>query len=228
LAEALLAYHRGDLGATLLVHTDLAEAEAMPVSVFFREGPDLRGADRAALDLVRGRILDAGAGVGSISLLLQQRGFPVTATEILPEAVEIMKDRGVRDPFLGSVVRLPLDRTFDTILLLMNGAALAGTLRGFPNLLRELGGRLAPGGQVLMDSTDLGRGGEEGGRDGWCGEEVHYQLQFQQVKGAPFPQLFLGPLTMASLATPEGWEVEVAWEGEGGEYLARLTRLRHP
>jgi cyclopropane fatty-acyl-phospholipid synthase-like methyltransferase len=225
LAEALAAYHGGDLQATLLVRTDLGEPESMPVSLFFRTDTDLRGADRIALGLARGRVLDGGAGVGSMALLAQESGLDVTAAEIIPEAVQIMEERGVHDPRLVSLADLPQDRSYDTILLLMNGAALAGTLGSFPRFLRQLDGLLAPGGQVLMDSTDL-EPADEKGVDGRYPGEVHFQMQFKEVKGAPFPQLFLDPSTLARLAASVGWEAEVVWAGEDGEYLARITRLQ--
>ncbi|MFC1660815.1 class I SAM-dependent methyltransferase [Gemmatimonadota bacterium] len=227
LARAFTAYFRGDSGATLLVHSDVGGPEATPVALFFRSRPGLRDVDRVALDLARGRILDGGAGVGSLALLLQEGGMDVTAAEVIPEAVDIMKARGVRNPHLGSLESLPSHCSFDTILLLMNGSALAGTLGRFPALLRTLESLLRPGGQVLMDSTDLGWEELEGGGEPYLGE-VHYQMEFEGVRGAPFPQLFLDAGTLARLVGEEGWEVELVWEGEDGEYLARLTLRGHP
>ena len=116
--------------------------------------------------------------------------------------------------------------SYDTILLLMNGVALAGTLGAFPRFLRQMGGLLAPGGQLLLDSTDLGTGGDD--EDGRYPGEVHFQMEFGGVRGAPFPQLFLDRMTLARIAEMEGWEVEIVWDCDGGEYLARLNRPRHP
>ena len=83
-----------------------------------------------------------------------------------------------------------------------------------------------------MDSTDLLHGeiwelegGEEGDEGGYAGGypgEIHYQMEFQGSRGAPFPQLFLDPRTLRLVAEREGWSTEVVWEGEGGEYLVRL------
>lgn len=211
LARAWVAFHQGDRKAVLEVHTDDGGSEPMPVAVFFREEEDLRGPDREALRLARGRVLDVGAGVGSIALLLQRRGLPVTALEVVPQGVEIMRARGVRDPREGRIEDLSGEEDFDTVLLLMNGTALAGTLSGLPVLLEALKAVLAPGGQVLLDSTELGEDGE-----------LQYQLEFGGEKGAPFPQLFLGARRLAEIAQERGWRTEVVWEGGEGEYLARL------
>ncbi len=198
----------------------------MPVALFFRSRDQLRPADREALALVRGRVLDGGAGVGALALILQEEGVPVTALEVIPQGAEIMKARGLADVRTGRLEDLQAGTPYDTLLLLMNGTALAGTLRAFPAFLATLKGLLAPGGQLLMDSTDLLEGEEWKpglGEDGYPGE-LQYQMEFRGQRGAPFPQLFLDPGTLARVAEEDGWQVEVVWEGEGGEYLARLTR----
>ncbi|MCJ7630721.1 MAG: methyltransferase domain-containing protein [Longimicrobiales bacterium] len=229
LARALVAYFQGDREAVLTVHADDGEPDAMPVSLFFRSGDELRDVDREALALARGRVLDVGAGVGSLSLILQEGGAAVTSVEVIPEAVEIMVARGVRDPREGRVEDLPTSRDFDTLLMLMNGAALAGTLSRLLPLLQTLDGLVAPGGQILLDSTDiLERAGSLLGDATWDeGEypgELQYQMEFRGDRGAPFPQLFIDPRTLGKVASQGGWRMELAWQGGAGEFLARLTR----
>jgi len=236
LAAGWRAFQDGDLAATLDVYMDEGPPESMPVSIFFRSREELMGVDRAALALTRGRVLDGGAGVGSLALLLQEDGAQVTAVEVVPVGVDIMRERGVKDPRQGRLEDLSSDDLFDTILLLMNGTALAGTLGGLPTLMATLARLLAPGGQVLLDSTDL-LGGEK-----WSGQdasreidggseldepypgELQYQLSFRGRRGAPFPQLFVDSRTLSRVARREGWVTEVVWRGRDRTYLARLSR----
>jgi SAM-dependent methyltransferase len=218
------------------VYLDEDPEESMPVSVFFRSGDELMGVDREALARAWGRVLDGGAGVGALSLLLQEAGLPVTALEVVPEGVSIMAQRGVKDVRRGRLEDFVPAEPFDTILLLMNGTALAGTLAGLPPLLGTLGGLLAPGGQVLLDSTDLLEGEPWTGNDEVRGTngndepghaypgELQYQLSFRGWKGSPFPQLFVDSRTLARMAGREGWRTEVVWRGRDRTYLARLTR----
>jgi SAM-dependent methyltransferase len=229
LAAALVAFQGGEHEALLLVHSDEGVPDPMPVSLFFRGPDEMREVDREALRLTRGRVLDGGAGVGSVTLALQDRGFEVTAVEVIPEAVEIMRGRGVADAREGRLGELPRERVYDTVLLLMNGTALAETLSGVPAFLEILDGLVAPGGQILLDSTDLLEGEEiqPMGPDWEAGEypgELHYQVEFRGERGAPFPQLFVDPKTLARIAGGEGWTSTVCWKGEEGEYLVRLTR----
>lgn len=201
----------------------------MPVAVFFRPPWEFRESDRAAVALARGRVLDVGAGVGSVALALQEAGKEAVALEVIPEGVEIMRRRGVREVSLGRIEEASFSDPFDTVLLLMNGAALAGTLAGLPALLRSVERVLAPGGQVLMDSTDL-LGTESWEEAAGSGEHLEYpgdlqfQLEFRGKKGAPFPQLFIDPFTLSTVASREGWVADTVWKGDDGAYLARLVR----
>ena len=231
LAAALMAYAHGEEDALLTVHTDAGPSESMPVSLFFRSRREFRDADAAATGLVRGRILDVGACAGAVSLALQEAGWEVTALEVIPEGVEIMRRRGVKDVREGRVQDFRCDGCYDTALLLMNGTALAGTLHGFPRLLEMLDSLLAPGGQILLDSSDLASRLEPGSPCGQAWEEdypgeLQYQLEFRGSRGAPFPQLFLDPETLGALSHGAGWEMEVVWRGGDGHYLARLERRR--
>jgi SAM-dependent methyltransferase len=236
LAKALTAFAEGDKGAVLEVHVDSGEADPLPVSLFFRSPSELRDEDRIALDHVKGRVLDLGAGVGSVTLALQGLGFEVTALEVIPEAVGIMAERGVRDARKGRLEDLATGEVFDTILVLMNGIALAGSLGGVPGFLRALRNRLEEGGQILLDSTNLleepsapAAADQELPPEWFEGEypgEAHYQLEFRGERGAPFPQVFVDPATLAILAKREGLDMEVVWRGDEGAFLARLRVRR--
>lgn len=235
LASAWKDHHEGERDGVVFVHADEGDPDPMPVSLFFRSREEMTSVDREALARARGRILDGGAGVGAMALILQEEGLPVTAVEVIPEGVAIMRDRGVVDARAARLEDLPPGEVFDTILLLMNGTALAGTLGGFPDLLRTLERLLAPGGQVLVDSTDMvqdkEKHGSVGPAHGWEGEypgELQYQMEYRGKRGTPFPQLFLDAGTLSAMARRAGWCMEVVWEGEDGEYLARLVRSMAP
>ena len=133
-------------------------------SPIFRPPTDFSPIDREALGRCSGRVLDVGAAAGAVTLPLQERGLEVTALDPVPDAVRIMRNRGVLNARLGDVMTFRSDELFDTVLLLMNGSMIAGTLAGLERMLLHLETLLSPGGQVLMDSTDLRDGPEVRGR----------------------------------------------------------------
>jgi len=50
-----------------------------------------------AFENCRGHILVVGAGTGVHAFELEKRGYEVTAIDICPQAVQIMKERGIKD-----------------------------------------------------------------------------------------------------------------------------------
>jgi SAM-dependent methyltransferase len=230
--RALLDFHRGSTTARITVHTDLWHDEVTPVEDFYR--PDeqpLPRLDRIALDLCRGRTLDLGAGAGRHALELQRRGLEVTAVDVAPEAVEVMRERGVADARCGGLEELTGER-FDTIVLLMHGIGLVGTLESLSHFLNQALNHLEEDGQIIFDSADLGLVMPEkfdDGLDQWRAGgpypgEVEYRLSYRDLEGEAYPWLFVDPVTLAGHATAAGLRLEIVVRADRGSYLARLNR----
>jgi SAM-dependent methyltransferase len=229
-AAAMQAYHRGKHDAVLVVYDDF-ERDEVPVSYFFR-GPDqFPPLERLALELCRGRVLDVGAGSGCHSLALQDRGLEVTAIEIMPSMVRILRERGVRDARAATWMDLEAE-PFDTVFRMMNGLGLTETLAGLRRFLSETRRLVRRGGQVLADSTDVrarldveaGRTGALERADGRYVGELHFQIEYEGQKGGPFPQLYVDANTLIRYAREEEWGCEIVRDpDEYGHYLARLT-----
>jgi len=229
-AAAMEAYHRGKHDAILVVYDDF-ERDEVPISYFFRGPEQFPPLEQLALELCRGRVLDVGAGSGCHSLALQSRGFEVTAIEILPPLVRILQERGVRDVRAATWMDVEAGR-FDTVFMMMNGLGLTETLPGLRRFFSEARRLIAPGGQVLADSTDVrarldpdaGRTGALERPDGRYVGELHFQVEYEGRKGEPFPQLYVDANTLIRFARDEEWDCEIVSEpDEYGHYLARLT-----
>jgi SAM-dependent methyltransferase len=219
-----------------MVHTDLWCDESTPVEEFYRpDGHPLPELERTALDLCRGRTLDLGAGAGRHALELQRRGLEVIAVDVSPEAVEVMRERGVTDARCGHLEGLVGER-FDTIILLMHGIGLVGTLRGLAHFFDQAQLHLEENGRIIFDSADLGlvmpehfdEGLEDWRAGGLYPGEVEYRLSYGGFEGDPYPWLFVDPLTLADLAQAADFRAEVVARGERGSYLARLRRRAQP
>jgi SAM-dependent methyltransferase len=228
---ALLDYFKGETSAEVVVHGDDGETETVPMQVFFRGPADFSALEEAALDLCRGRVLDAGAGSGCHSLVLQDQGLSVCAIDIAPEAVEVMRKRGVSHARCVDIFSFEAE-PFDTILLMMNGIGVVGDLAGLDRFLAMVGRLLTPNGQILLDSYDPGwsedpeKGGspEKSSRPGRYAGEMRFQLEYKGAMGPPLEWLFVDAETLADHAGRAGWSCEVIWQEEEGHYLARLTR----
>jgi SAM-dependent methyltransferase len=218
---ALRDFLAGHVDAEVIVRDEDGGEERTPARVFFRRSEEFSALDEAALTLCRERILDVGAGAGCHSLALQARGLAVTALDVAPEAVEVMRRRGVRDVRCGDVFTFAGER-FNTLLILMNGIGLVGTLQGLDRFLRDVPRLVADGGQILLDSFDPGP--PDSLRPGRYVGEMRFQLEYQGVRGAFYEFVFLDFETLCDHAERAGWRCESIWQEDEGHYLARLTR----
>jgi hypothetical protein len=160
--------------------------------------------------------------------LQDELNMEVTAVEIAEPAVEVMRKLGVRDARAADFFNLQSEH-WDTLLLLMNGIGFVGTLAGLDRFLAHAKTLLAPGGQILFDSSDLELADLDGkdfrGADSKYRGEVWYQLEYKGLKGAPYYWLYVDSATAKLHAEAAGFTFEVLEEADEGYYLARLTRV---
>jgi len=229
-ALAIQDYWEGDENALLNMHSDDGEMMGVPASYYFRKYDKWPKIEQLAIDLCRGRVLDVGAGSGCHSLVLQERGFDVTAIDILPECVQVMRERGVENAFLADIFRYRND-PFDTILMMMNGIGFVQTLKGLERLFSIIGRLLKTDGQLLFDSSD--------GRQDINPEhpksikidlnkspyfgEVELWLEYKGIIGENFKWLYIDTDTLTSIADKFGWTTRIIDMDEEGLYLAQLT-----
>ena len=241
MGAAILDFQKQGKAARLRVLSSMFEEDEMPVTHLFRSIQEMPVLEQKALQLAKGRVLDIGAGSGCHTLELQKKGLAVKAIDISPLSCEAMKLRGVKDaecinlfdPHLSSgnhsgENQEQFESGFDTILLLMNGTGIAGKIEHLPALFQRLKALLNPGGQILIDSSDLKYiyENEDGSFDinlnGAYYGEVDYQMIYKDVKGDSFDWLYVDFPLLKSIAETCGLHGELVEEGEHYDYLARF------
>ena len=228
MGRAIADYFKTQKASKLRVFSPMFEEDEIPLTTLFRNYESMPEIERKALDLTKGRVLDVGAGAGCHSLVLQEKGMDVTAIDISPLSVETMKKRGVKKVLEQDF--FTLEGQYDTILMLMNGIGIVGTLERLPEFFKQLDKILAPGGQVLCDSSDISYvfEDEEGMIDipnemNYYGEHS-FRMQYKDTIGEPFNWLYIDADTLREKAGRCGYVVEVVAEGGHYDYLARLTK----
>lgn len=226
MGAAILDFQKQGKAARLRVLSSMFEEDEMPVTHLFRSVPEMPVLEQKALQLAKGRVLDIGAGCHTLAL--QEKGLEVKAIDISPLSCEAMKLRGVKDAECINLFDDHLGTGFDTILLLMNGTGIAGKIEHLPALFQRLKALLNPGGQILIDSSDLKYiyENEDGSFDinlnGAYYGEVDYQMIYKDVKGDRFDWLYVDFPLLKSIAETCGLHGELVEEGEHYDYLARI------
>jgi cyclopropane fatty-acyl-phospholipid synthase-like methyltransferase len=186
--------------------------------------------EQKALQLAKGSVLDVGCGAGSHTLALQnERKLDVTAIDISENAVRACQLRGIKNVKVANILDLDEENKFDTILILMNGTGIFGTLNETAKYLQKLKSLLNVGGQILIDSSDLiymYDQDEDGAycipADGYYGE-LTYKVQYKGKTEDTFPWLYLDYNTLQNAAIANGLKCELIEEGEHFDYLAKLS-----
>ena len=230
MGTAIRDYFQKGSAKPLRVLSTLFDDDVLPVPTLFRTVEEMNLMEQVALQRAQGRVLDVGAGAGCHTLPLQMRGLHVTAIDISPLSVEIMQQRGVIDARQEDFFAFSPDTPFDTILMLMNGTGIVGTLDDLPKLFDRLDALLAPGGQLLIDSSDLRYvfEDEEGNFypedfDNYYGE-VDYQMVYGKVRGERFNWLYVDFPRLKECAEVMGYIAEVICQGEHYDYLACVRK----
>ncbi|WP_108247072.1 class I SAM-dependent methyltransferase [Muricauda brasiliensis] len=226
---ALEDYQNGRYTEDIKTFSSLDEEDVIPVPYLFRTFDEMPKIEQKALKLARGKVLDIGAGAGSHSLYLQEKGIDVTALDNSEGAIAVCKDRGIKSTVLNNVLDYSTEK-YDTLLLLMNGIGLAGKLKNLSQFLTHLASLLRPNGQILLDSSDIVymfEQDDDGGYwipdDGTYYGEVEFEMEYKNQKSNPFDWVYVDINTLQNACESNGFNCELIISGEHYDYLAKLT-----
>jgi len=224
LGDAILDYYQHKRGSKLWVHDEHGPNLEMPVKTYFRTEKEMPAMELKALALCKGSVLDIGAGAGSHALALQEKGLDVTAMDISAKAVIVMKARGVRHAIEQDIFSFKPTQKFDTLLLLMNGIGLSGTLAGLRRFLKQAQSLLLPDGQLIFDSSDVAYLYEDEPfpMNHYYGE-IKCCYEYKKHKSKWLTWLYIDQKMLYYEASGAGWKTEVLMEDNNNQYLARLT-----
>lgn len=228
LGAMMLDYYYGDRKAYVKVECPDMEMTTMAGSTMFRKFSEMARLEQCALECCKGRILDVGAGSGCHTLHLQGLGMEVDALDISPGCIEVMKRREVENPLHKDVFFLNEEK-YTTILMLMNGLGICGTLDRLNLFFQLARPMLFERGQIIADSTDLRALLEPG--ESWTPSdkyfgETQFVMHYRDAVSAPFEWIYIDYRTLQSLAEFNGFSCEQLVVEKDGQYLVRMQPLK--
>lgn len=233
--RAILDYVTNNSPEDLITETSISDEDEMNIAYLFRSFNEMPIIEQKAMQLSKGLVLDVGCGAGSHSLYLQNEcKLNVQSIDISNNAIAACKLRGLLNAKVQNVLHLKLNENetqYDTILLLMNGTGIFGTIKEIPNYLHKLKSLLKSNGQILIDSSDIiymFDNDEDGGKwipsNGYYGE-ITFKIKYKNEIENAFNWLYLDYNTLQNAAHANGLHCELIQEGEHFDYLAKLTHL---
>ena len=225
--HAIRDFYHGE-EAIIETYSSIGGWDELPVDYLFRSYDKMPVLEQVALKMAKGAVLDIGCGAGSHSLYLQKQGLDVTAIDISEGAIDICKKRGLRKTELIDIWNFS-SKKYDTILSLMNGAGLCGSMKSVPSFLTHLKSLLEPDGQILVDSSDVIYMFEDENGDADISEIEHYygEVEFEskylnQYSGR-YPWLYIDFYNLQQQAFNLDMDCELIQNGPHYDFLAKIT-----
>ncbi len=228
LGQALESWFQRPRNMRLRVLSDRFDTSHIDVSHFFRTYDEMPEIEKLALNSCQGSILDIGAAAGCHSLELLDQKKMVQPIDISPGAVRVMQVQGLENSRQLDFYEIKNEK-YDTLLMLMNGIGISGTLAGLEKTLLQAKNLLRPRGRLICDSSDIIYMLEQ--EDGsvmidlaanYYGE-VNFQFAYRSRKSEPFPWLYIHYELLHEYATRFGFNCEKLADGDHYDYLAILT-----
>ncbi len=226
--KAILDYQTKNSPENLITETSISDEDEMSVANLFRSLTKMPKIEQKALEICFGKILDVGCGAGSHSLYLQENGFDVLSIDISKNAITACHLRGLNNAKVQNLLDLDSRiKKFDTILLLMNGTGIFGTLSETQKYLQKLKSLLNNNGQILIDSSDLIYMFDEDdlkeveNSNQYYGE-ITFSIKYKKEKEIPFPWLYIDFETLNKICLDNGFRCEKIIEGDNFDYLAKI------
>lgn len=226
LGYAICDYASNGFSENITVMADLCEDDVMPVEYLFRTLEMMPDLEQKALGLCKGKILDVGAAAGCHAYILHKQGLDVHAIDTSEGAVLHLKSLGLN---AENANFYELSGQYDTLLVLMNGIGIAGTLNNLPRFLKQLKALLLPGGTAYCDSTDLTYLYLEEDGSTWVDlngsykGEMQFKMGYKEVESEWFKWLYIDFDLLKEYAEKEGLNCTLELEGASNNYLVSLT-----
>lgn len=228
-ARALTDFHAGITDAAFTIYRNDGFQTRVPAASFF-QSQDFPPLELKAMEACTGHILDAGSAAGRHSLELIRRGLKVTSLDILPEMEPIMNDRGQADVLVADIMHYS-GQSFDTVLMLMNGIGMVGSIEGLKNFLCHAHSLIKPNGQIICDSIDVSVSKDplhvayreknvESGRP--PGQQA-FSMDYNGEDSTIFDWLHIDFSSLSEVCNDTDWSADLLDREGDGHYLCKLT-----
>ena len=226
IGKAITDFSRSKRPDDIIVCSEICEDDIIPIEVLFRNEDEMPELEVLALQNATGKILDVGAGAGTHANYLQNMGKDVTAIDISEGAVAFMQTQGLKSKKVNFFDLK--DEKFDTILMLMNGIGIAGTLSNLEKTLEHAKSLLNPGGKILCDSSDIKYLYEDEDGSLWVNLNQEYsgnfrfQMKYKKETGPWFDWLYVDFDSLFNAAKNVGLKAVRLYDKDDN-YLAEIT-----
>jgi len=235
IGNALLDYLNGNQNAELILHSHMKinnkyivnGKDKIQVAGFYNEINNLMEVDKQILNQCYGKVLDIGAGAGSHSLILMNKGIDVYSLDISPGAVEVMKRRGLKKVYCNDIKEFKITQ-FDTLIFVGNNHGLFGSIDKLGQFFLNITDLLKPNGQILIASPYI-KIPINNHAIPFCTQymELNMKLEYMEAIGKPFKWFMVEPDYLINYFKKYGWTIEANYNYQEKTCLLRFANLHN-
>lgn len=228
MGQAILDFSEKGSAQDIIVSSEICDDDIIPVPYLFRTYNEMPKIEQFAMSRCEGKILDIGAGAGIHTRYLIDHGKDVLAIDTSPLTVDFLKKSNLPAELQDFFTLEEGD--YDTLLMLMNGIGIAGSLENLDATLIHAKKLTHKGGRLICDSSDIKYLYEDDEGGYWVDLNTSYygNFRYQMKYGAHasdwFDWLYVDFDKLKEAAERTGWHAEKIVTNED-EYLAELTLL---
>jgi len=217
--QEVLAYYKKEESFEVVERDDgyLDIARSGPKSYFADYG-DWPDAEKAAVKLAKGTVLDIGCGAGRCCLYLQKKGLKVIGIDNSPLAVKVCKLRGVKDVRLMPIEDIGKFKKdfFDTVLMMGNNFGLFCNFQKAKLLLKKLYRITSSGAVIIAASNDPTKTTEKAHieyqklnkKRGKMPGQLRIRVRFKEYIGEWFEYLIVSEAELKKILSGTGWKIK--------------------
>ena len=245
--QALMDYLHGK-ETHYIVEREDGHVNPASLAIYFTEFDGWAPIEQKMPAFVRGRVLDVGCGAGRHSLYLQNLGFEVVGIDKSPLAIEVAKQRGLKQAYaisLDDLVRrgayatngVPSLGVFDSVIMIGHNIGLLHNRNEGRKILKGLHGMTSADARII-GTTRIPKGTSDTDHlayQQWNRErgrmpgQIRIRIRHRKLIGDWMYYLFLSEEELRELVSDTGWRIETTVKGYGGftegvSYLAVLCK----
>ncbi len=229
MGKAIWDYHLGKEPEDVIVESEILADDPFPVEYLFRNYDRFSSLEVTAMKMCKGKILDVGAGAGPHAKYLLEQGFNVTTVEASPYSHRYLKKTLPQAHHYHKKILDFNTGKYDTILLLMNGIGLAGTLGKMTSFLTHLSTLLTNDGSIICDSTDVFDIYTDEDGSFWVDlnsnyyGEFKFRMKYKNLESNWFDWVYVDLKNLDKFATEAGLKLTVL-DTEEDSFLVQLKK----
>lgn len=230
----LYDYHNGEQNVEIVEREDgYIDTSRMGPLNYFAEYPEWGDHQKLAMDCATGRVLDIGCGAGRHALYLQEKGHEVLATDNSPLAIQVCKQRGIKNVIVVPITQLNTKLgIFNTIIMMGHNFGLFSNYKRAKWLLKRFASMTTQDGMIIAETMDPYKtenpthlAYHQYNRDrGRMSGQLRIRIRYKRYATHWFDYLFVSKSELEDILIGTGWTVERYIDSGKPTYVAILKK----